>query len=246
MKHIKKYLNQRKVLYEAKRWLKSGNADRIAARCLFHLNHEAQMYGWSDVKEAIYALKTLVIRDFYERGCCMAVTKHLQTLTCWHDWEYLNGWTDVCRKCEGTGIYASHELYQFVFDIGGRTYVWHQPVNLVDFQVELIDQKMTEYRSGKLTTNDLIGTEWIILYQAVLYQYLRAAGIQTDELPKLSSWKTAIHEQWYKPLRHKWHWDWEPRVSRCWENLNRLWTGELPKPDLSESEDEIPFYEIPF
>jgi len=241
--NIKEYLKRKKALNDAKRWLKANDANQIAARCLFHLNHKVRMTD-RNVKTSIYDLKSLVIRDFYLRGYCVSVTKHLQTLPCWHSWEYNEGWEDICAKCQGSGIYAQHELYQFVFDIKGRTYVWHQPVSLVNFLVDLTNPEITEYQPGKRAANNMTGTEWVILYQAVLYQYLRLSGIQVDELPKLPSWQMAFRLQWHesvtKPFDRKWYWDWQPnlriRQHRLWRFIK---TGKLP--ESIQLDDEIPF-----
>ena len=248
---IKQYFELKKVMMEAHRWVKA-NDKRIPARCMFYLNRLVGSLPRSERREVIYALKSALVKQFYQSGFCRSVSVHIQELSCWHTEGYNNGYYDECPKCYNTGVYASHKLYQFVFDIRGRTYVWHQPVSLVDFPIqdEQADQDPTPYKPGRKESTQVL-REQETLYLATVYQYLRLAGIPDNELPQFSL-REALYRQWRHSViqrwnRLKWRYRYEvrPKLGFCRGNISRLWhfirTGEMLESLSGSSEDEIPF-----
>jgi hypothetical protein len=147
------------------------------------------------------------------------LTQQRQGLVCWHTRDYNEGWEDYCEKCDNTGWYRLHNLYRFVFEIGGRRYVWHQPESLVTWPVTVTDPDVGEYKeyisepTGFTTT---LGN----LYRATLYQYLLGQGISRNELPPVSTLKSALRDEWY------WNISWP--ISRWWYEL-RWWVKERPE-----------------
>lgn len=104
---------------------------------LWRLNRYANNLGRGSKRRIIYALKNAYIRMLYEQGYCTQAVLETQKLECWHTRAYNDGWDDYCPKCDNTGIYAEYELYRFTFNVDGCWYSWHQPVDLVDFPVQL-------------------------------------------------------------------------------------------------------------
>lgn len=129
-------------------WLRLGlcNPDLrllLAAKSMRELNCIARSSKW---KDSIYELKRHFVRYLYESGYCISAAKQRQVQKCWHTWSYLCGSSDTCAKCNNTGIYREHILYNFAFIIAGDEFHWHQPENQVDYRIALDKQEADEYQ----------------------------------------------------------------------------------------------------
>jgi hypothetical protein len=117
-----------------------------ACAYLFDLNRYAKHESCSSFeRDAIYELKNDLIRVLYMAGYsteCYLHTSELPEQECfgcagtgtWTGWR--TGDSDVCRKCNGTGVYRPSKTLQFVcfrFVVGDTPYCWHQPGSLVHF-----------------------------------------------------------------------------------------------------------------
>lgn len=107
-----------------------------AAQSLFALNRHARSDRGG--RASIYALKSKLIKLFYDQGRCAGVTLHKQTLECTSRWHWMGSFADDdddsddsgCPKCGGTGIYRETLLFNFHFVFEDRAYSWHQPAQL--------------------------------------------------------------------------------------------------------------------
>jgi hypothetical protein len=126
------------VLSAAFRGLVASRDLGEVALAMFHLNRHARgehgMYA-----RGTYRLKDALIRWLYEAGHCVECRLVYQDLPCWHTFAYLEGRADVCYKCGNTGVYRTVELVEFVFLLGDRRFVWHQPRDLIDWPVVVND-----------------------------------------------------------------------------------------------------------
>jgi len=174
----------RNLARQARRWMRANHALSIAARCMFHLNRAAKDARNTYQSRAIYALKTPFVEWLYQHGYCIAVRARTQTLNCWTCRGTGEHWTGtICRKCWGTGTYRTHKLYQFVFAIHGRTYVWHQPAHLVQFDVMVTDPRIGSYDDGHKPgrASACIGDRDLAeFYYVVLYEFLRLRDCEVD------------------------------------------------------------------
>lgn len=167
--------------HDARRWLKGNGPTQTAAYAMFHLNHVAAS-GRS--RHMIYSLKSLFIRHLYEAGYCTAVSVQKQTQPCWScngTGEYSGYGTmltvEPCWKCDGTGVYREHILYRFVFDVDGRTYVWHQPKVMVNWPVQITELGLSEFTGGARFSRPVPDIEAGELYLVTLLTYLKQQGI---------------------------------------------------------------------
>lgn len=263
--HLKTWLKQQKNLRRGRAWLRHHpEPDLVAARIMFELNrHARSIFGRSPLKRTIYRLKNLLVHHFYQAGHGRRLTMSCQELQCWSCAGTGVYWTGAeCYKCDGSGIYNRTELYQFKFQIAGRTFIWHQPHRLVWWDVELTEAGVGEYESG--------GREWSTLrpdlkplYIYTLYAYLRDRGapayeppvavedpdfgvLWTDEthtLPKLKSFREALRGDlkfaigWRVAQIKDWYWLRKRNIKRLIEFIN---TGQIV-PEYEITEDEIPF-----
>ncbi len=120
-------------------------------RSLFNLNRFAKHVACSRyVREEIYRLKNPIIEILYRNGFCTDCYLHRSRLPskpcsscagtgCWLA-DFEDDFDDSCMKCGGTGIYRPEREVIFVcfkFAVGGETYCWHQPQDIVRFQYSL-------------------------------------------------------------------------------------------------------------
>lgn len=188
-------------------WLKwrARNATlKHALRAMLWLNRAAAVAADGSYRTKTYALKTDLLRYLYASGLVDAVTKQQQTQICWtcggdgdDPW-----YDDVCRKCNGTGIYRENILLKFRV-VGG--YVWHQPAPLVDWlnadKVEWDDQptfegqhSWTRFYSAKLREH------WF----AVVVMYLWRHGVDTRK-HQLAPLRACLKwPGWWYRLRKVW------------------------------------------
>ncbi len=211
---VKMWLRWLICTWQARRWLRAGDPDRIAADCLFVLNRIARQCGRSHAASCVYALKGLAIRYWHDRGFCLDIAQQRQDLECWQcggtgraepRWEINSG----CWKCGGTGVYASHLLYRFIFSIGGRRYIWHQPKNVLDWEPRS-DLVRIGGRYERGISRHIESDLWEIreLYYATLYAYLAQRGYRppahSDARPRLreslrNDWRTwLIDRRWWR------------------------------------------------
>ncbi len=104
------------------------------SQVLFRLNRAAKKHS---MKSKIYSMKNAWIKLLCDRGHCIAIEKHLQSVPEKECWACCgNGYVSCreCRKCNGTGCYRPEEslvLACFSFSVHGQAYSWHQPLALV-------------------------------------------------------------------------------------------------------------------
>lgn len=233
-------------LIQARRWLRHGNADRIAADAMWHLNHVARRK--CNGARYIYALKNLLVQHLYESGFCVAVDRQRQYARCWNCGGSGEHWTGgMCFKCDGTGIYRTHILYRFVFVVAGRRYVWHQPAALVKFALWFTSSDWGEYKAESGRGGQELEPEIVELYYVTLREYLRQRGrlenLYTDLRPRLGK---CIRDDWRAWLRtQKWYHQWctyRRRVGALVDWIQRyLNTGQADVPVGFVEESEIPF-----
>ncbi len=224
---------------QARRWLGAGDQDVLAARCAYYLNRVAKSRGYrSPASDHFYTLKNLLVEHFYLSGFCTHVSIQIQEMLCWGYRDY--GCGPDCGKCGGTGVYRTHHLYKFVFSISGRTYVWHQPVNLIRFEVDDVEMGgKFERRDGRGRATLLKSTEE--LYYCTLFEYLRARGM-TDNLSMIAKpdlWRGIRYdvEKWWR------HWKFESGLYHRWKKVERFLDAATRFYHTGEWEvvDEIPF-----
>lgn len=171
---------------QAKRWVQQGGV-KVAVHCLFHLNRlVGALPYYSDLKPQIYLLKSRLIEYLYLNGRCIDIQPQVQKMACWHTRGYNEGWDVHCWKCNNTGIYRQHYLIRFVFDVNGRTYVWHQPESHVNY-IALIrweDEPIAEYVAGDRWEGSVLWANKPLtsLYLAALAHFLVGAGMDGDGL----------------------------------------------------------------
>jgi hypothetical protein len=215
MKYLKQWFKQAKTHRYARQWLTHIDNDKLAAHCLFYLNRIARRSSNQARKHFIYTCKNHLLRLFYERGYCVDLTQQRQGLRCWHTRDYNEGYEDYCEKCDNTGWYRLHNLYRFVFVVGGHRYVWHQPESLVTWPVTLTEAEVSEYKeyiSEPTGFTTVLGD----LYRAVLYQHLLSQGVPRSDLPPVLTLRGALRDEWYWNVQYRF----SPR--RNWSEL-RYW-----------------------
>jgi hypothetical protein len=129
--HVRRYFTWRLGQLRAAIDLHFGGV-RAACDAMRTLNQAAKNAGDPERSE-IYKLKQRLIGELLEAGYQCRVTRHEQTLKChgchgtgeWVSWNGLH--SDRCYRCGGSGVFASHILLLFSFDVEGRAYDWHQP-----------------------------------------------------------------------------------------------------------------------
>lgn len=228
-----------KYRIQARAWLAHSDQDALAARCAFYLNRQVRRGPRSPFVQYFYALKNRLVEHFYESGFCEHVSLRVQEMGCWG----ASHWQDCgldCPKCGGTGVYGTHYLYKFVFNVSGRTYVWHQPTNLVNIDVGMVEMGgKYEARDGGREVE--LNSEIRELYYCVLYEYLQARGL-TDGL-----YQTARPGLWRgirRDARVWWlNWGWRRRLYRRTKRLREFAdaVGRFYRTGQWEIVDEIPF-----
>lgn len=194
----------RQAFYVTRAWvdLMNGERDVKAANSLFRLN---RLTKHDFAVRSTYDMKNHLVRIFYKKGYCIRAVKSEQTLECWHTKGYQEGWARVCPKCGNTGVFARHELYKFTFVIGGQHFTWHQPGRLVDWDVEITGAPVVY--EGKEPEEIEITQERKLLDQAILFVYLRMAGIPNEKImqPPASGLRDALRwdgEQLWRDFKH--------------------------------------------
>lgn len=213
----------------ARAWLRANNPDVIAARCMWGLNRHARTGSGQRI---VYPLKSALIRTFFERGLCQAVTIQKQELECWDCGGTGDDGGGYCYKCDSTGVYRTTYLYRFVFEISGRRYVWHQPVSLAQW-VEFAAPEANSFGAvGEYEghAGERLDAPLTWLYAAAVVEYLRMRGVEVEvDLPTLRGclWRDWRDTDLSKALRR-----WKYRVEDLRDDVGRLLefarTGHLP------------------
>jgi len=137
-----------------------------AAQAMFNLNRYAKhdsCANWN--RKEIYQLKGKFIKLLYSRGYCKEVYRHhlsAGTRECW----YCDGFG--CESCKDRGHYLQKERFFLVFrfDIEGKSFSWHQPKELVDFEVvdkgEEGDLNETEVKPLEIPRQKLAGAKALV------------------------------------------------------------------------------------
>jgi len=95
-------------------------------------------------QDEIYDLKNRLIRLLYAQGFAVEVKLHhadypaKQCHGC--DGTGFRYGGEACHRCGGTGVYQGpvrRNFYAFMFEVDSGTYRWHQPANLVNFDVQV-------------------------------------------------------------------------------------------------------------
>jgi hypothetical protein len=112
-----------------------------AAEALFSLNRHAKRVRCRKAhREEIYELKSAFIERLCAQGFLSAAGEHSveqPARTCWT----CEG--DGCERCDDTGNFLPartlvYAVLQFV--IAGRTYIWHQPSDLVSWSIPNVEK----------------------------------------------------------------------------------------------------------
>lgn len=118
----------------------------IACEVMFNLNRYTKHKSCTrDHRFEIYELKNRLVELLYRSGNCERCYRHSRTIPeqgcygCHGSGKHWSG--EECRRCDGSGIYGGFllEFYCFEFFIAGKKYCWHQPRELVSFEVDFID-----------------------------------------------------------------------------------------------------------
>jgi hypothetical protein len=176
------WLRGRAALHLARRLL-DRHGDAAACEALWRLNRWARSHRGPRVAQ-VYALKNRMIRVLYERHGA-EVYRDVQVFPCWGwRWEGCDG--DDCEKCHGTGVFRTVRLLRFVFHVGGRRYTWHQPQDLVNWPIAAIENgDELEGGIGDDRAPAIRSVEAYCLAAAVVYLFLRRAGVRAEELPRI-------------------------------------------------------------
>ena len=244
---LRLWLHKVRLQREARAWLRGGGPEKVAACCMWQLNRHVRGAGRSTAGQ-IYDLKNHLVRIFYQRGLCASASLQVQKMECWDcNGTGETGWVDSepCWKCGGTGVYRQHVLFRFVFDVGGKRYVWHQPKSLVTWPVTVAMAGLGAYEA-KYAGDTWLDTDQRELYMLALREYLRLRGVPERVLPYLIGLRDALRAEWResRPARRL-------RAARDgWRKVKRnarrlaefLRTGAFPEPDNPGwDESEIPF-----
>jgi len=110
-----------------------GNwTDALPDACagMFSLNRYAKHRKCSELhKVEIYRLKNALIEALYRHGYCSASWIHRLVQMC----HGCGGAGDLdCGRCGGRGVWR-FEFWCFQFEVAGKRFCWHQPLDLVKF-----------------------------------------------------------------------------------------------------------------
>lgn len=112
--------------------------DALPEACegMFSLNRYAKYRSCSPLhRQEIYHLKNELIELLYNSGCCVLSWIHRQAreaLVC----RECAGSGEMCDHCGGSGVWSDArtlEFWCFQFQVAGKTYCWHQPVDTITF-----------------------------------------------------------------------------------------------------------------
>jgi hypothetical protein len=103
------------------RWMERyGSEDVVLAEAIRFANRLQKVKRHPD----FYSLKDDWIARNQGRLNEGRVARHEKNL-CWDCGGSGDRWGNVCWKCDGTGLFSSRKLYEHIFEIAGRQYVFH-------------------------------------------------------------------------------------------------------------------------
>ena len=173
---LAQYFRQQSFRRQARRWLRANNDVAIAVTIMFHLNRFARATRHHMAKSFIYSLKNCLIHHLCRQGYCMQVMQQLQVLKC-NTCDNGIYWTgEECWHCGGTGIYRTTLLYQFVFDVDGKRYIWHQPAALVWWPVQPVNNEPLDWQPPKNGWDWTMSWKLLGLYTMTVFEFLRMHG----------------------------------------------------------------------
>lgn len=198
-----------------------------AAAAMYHLNRWAY-HRHCPESAVIYSLKTRFVHLLYDLGMCTDVSIKEQHLPCWGDYyeppcvfpDHPKGCHCSCPRCGGTGVYRTYQLFRFVFRVGTRHYVWHQPGQFVTWPVELTEPDVGEYKGRG---PDPLPEEEPIYPAMHLVSWV--LGVPPDQWPLDPDDQRRIREVVYgtlRPLRRLVMLE-NQVMNACWSN-GPLWT----------------------
>lgn len=246
MNNLQKYHEHVQRRKQVRVWIKH-EGERVVADALFHLNRHIGISPY--YRSEVYFFKKLLIEFWYRH--CLEVHAQTQTLSCYACDGTGNDWHDEpCWKCDGSGIYAVHTLYHFIFTIAGKRYQWHQPSSQVDYPITLSDHEPSSYQAKARSDEVLLSGKTFKIYFYVLGEYLITnaviPGYDFYLMPK--SYVHALYSDIWSWLNNTWL-GWKVYRFRkqflAWRyNLKRfmhyLETGEST-PDIAGLNDDFPF-----
>lgn len=216
-----------------------SSSPALVAKAMQRLNqHAHQRHSGRDV---IYALKSALLRYWYQRGLLVHVARVRQVLTCnacggdgWEgDWKH----GDLCRRCSGTGIWREYWLLELTYDIEGQRYTFHQPQHLVTYLHGIVPVESEKVIRGTITSERQVSAEFAEICYCVIAAAL-PGGFTRPYMRRRDLWWMWWHEtdayfHVYR-LRQKWYRFTEALQERIF-NL----TGYSIRP--SGYYDDIPF-----
>lgn len=245
---LSQYFRQQRYRRQARRWLQANDGVALAAELMFKLNHYAYHTRRHDVKYYIYRLKNCFIKWLYENGYCTSVRQQHQILKCNSCYKGVYWTGEECYHCDGTGIYRETILYQFFFEVSGKTYIWHQPSKLVWWAIMPENEMPGEWTPPRERGEWFLNILLVELYTMTIFEFLRQQKA-TEYQERV--WKAGFHEaqrqfKYIKPpvlLGHIVARSWKYAISKLRYSWRRYIRGAQIQwlPNQMISDDEIPF-----
>lgn len=176
-----------------------------AAAGLFTLNRYAKYKQCSERnKHEIYELKNEFLRLLYAHGFCTAAWLHRLTLAA-RQCRECGGSGEGCGACGGSGIFREGRILSFWcfrFEIDGKFYCWHQPLDLVAFApVETVPPRDWEGLPPSEKPLHLAPRKFVQIKELLRWVISRGA----DPLP--AETRTAVEELKKDPNQHTFHFE---------------------------------------
>lgn len=143
---------------------------------------------------------------------CGGTGKHISYY--WESGDIRN--IDICWHCNGTGTYKKVQLMGFTFHIDGKCFGWHQPRDLVEFDVYeplLIGKYKGEKSSEWLKTDD----DDTLLAYLTIHEFLWRKGLALhrygigwalkQDIKRLRWYAPRIMRLWWKHFVNELIWD---------------------------------------
>lgn len=137
-RHARALLAKQREEFVTSKYVSWREALPEACGGMFSLNRYAKYHSCGEMqKHEVYRLKNELIEALYLAGYCTAAWIHNLTFDA-KQCRDCGGSGDGgdCDRCGGDGIYQparTARFWCFRFDIAGKLYCWHQPIDLVKF-----------------------------------------------------------------------------------------------------------------